>query len=217
MSKTFNFDPEEIAADPIHMMYVLKNRIAEEEFNDEKETMLLDMLDGVLSDKYMEDLEKDIRASFLDSFSELCQNVFESYFYYAEAWIDDTDYRDPTSDTVLDREAVNKELEGIEKPAGIASPKEFRQEITRFVMKHRGNNKGNLPRWDEFEKMRVVIEKKVLASTDEILPVISFSPKRSEEEQKKHNQFVTKMTERGYTTRQTRFLCDWFMRTRKTT
>jgi serine protein kinase len=65
--------------------------------------------------------------------------------------------------------------------------------------------------------MRVVIEKKVLASTDEILPVISFSPKRSEEEQKKHNQFVTKMTERGYTTRQTRFLCDWFMRTRKTT
>ena len=40
---------------------------------------LLKLLDEVLSEKYIESLEKDIRASFLDSFSDLCQNLFETY------------------------------------------------------------------------------------------------------------------------------------------
>lgn len=215
LSKAFNFDSEEIAANPIHLMYILKHNIAEEQFQADREEHLGDILEGVLSEKYIEFLEKDIRASFLDSFSDLCQNTFETYFYYADAWISDNDFRDQATGTLLDREGLNAELEKIEKPAGIANPKDFRNEITMFVVRYKGNNKGNLPKWNEFEKMRAVIEKKVLASTDEILPVISFAPKRSEEEKKKHDQFVNKMRERGYTERQTRFLCEWFMRIRK--
>lgn len=217
LSKTFNFDSEEIAGNPIHLMYVLKNNIAEEQFPDDKEEDLLEILDGVLSDKYLEFLEKDIRASFLESFTDLCQNLFENYFYYADAWTSDSEYRDPDTNTMLNRELLNNELEKIEKPAGIDNPKDFRNDITMFVVRYKGSHKGALPRWNEFEKMRVVIEKKVLASTEEILPVISFSPKRSEEEKKKHDHFVSKMRERGYTERQTRFLCDWFMRVRKST
>lgn len=215
LSKTFNFDPHEIAANPIHLMYVLKTHIAEEEFPEEKETTLLDSLDGVLSERYMEFLEKDITASFLESFTDLCQNVFETYFYYADAWIADTDYRDPDTGTMFDRAALNAELEKIEKPAGIASPKDFRADVAMFVVRYKASHEGKLPRWNEFEKMRQVVEKKVVASTDEILPVISFAPKRSEEDRRKHDQFVSKMKERGYTERQTRYLCEWFMRTRK--
>jgi serine protein kinase len=215
LSKTFNFDNHEIAANPIHLMYVLKTNIAQEEFPEDKETSLLDSLDGVLSEKYKEFLEKDITASFLESFTDLCQNVFETYFYYADAWVADTDYRDPDTGTMFDRAALNAELEKIEKPAGIASPKDFRNDVTMFVVRYKANHEGRLPRWDEFEKMRQVVEKKVVASTDEILPVISFAPKRSEDDKRKHDQFVAKMKERGYTERQTRYLCEWFMRTRK--
>lgn len=215
LSKTFNFDTHEIAANPIHLMYVLKTHIAEEEFNEVKEIGLLDSLDGVLSEKYKEFLEKDITASFLESFTDLCQNVFETYFYYADAWIADADYRDPDTGAMFDRTALNAELEKIEKPAGIASPKDFRNDVAMFVVRYKANHEGKLPRWNEFEKMRQVIEKKVVATTDEILPVISFAPKRSDEDKKKHDQFVNKMKERGYTERQTRYLCEWFMRTRK--
>jgi len=215
LSKTFNYDSEEIAANPIHLIFILKNSIAEEQFDDEKESMLLENLDGVLSDRYLEALEKDIRASFLDSFSDLCQNVFETYFYYADAWSADNEYRDPNTGVMLDRAALNAELEKIEKPAGIANPKDFRNDITMFTVRYKSNNGGKLPRWNDFEKMRQVIEKKVLANTDEILPVISFAPKRSDEEIKKHDQFVSKMELRGYTPRQTRLLSEWFMRIRQ--
>jgi len=215
LSKTFNHDTEEVAANPIHLMYILKKSITEEQFPKDKESELLSTLDGVIMDKYMEYLEKDIRASFLDSFQDLCQNLFDTYFYYADAWVQDSDFRDPNTGVMLDRAALNAELEKMEKPAGIDNPKDFRNDVTMFIIRYRGANKGKLPRWNEYEKMRNIVEKKVLATTDEILPVISFSPKRSDEEKKKHDHFVGRMKDRGYTERQTRLLTEFFMRARK--
>lgn len=215
LSKTFNFDNEEVAANPIHLMFILEEDIVKEQLPNDQEEHLKDILKNTLADKYFEFLEKDIRASFLDSFSDLCQNVFETYFYYADAYNQDNEYRDPATGVLLDQDQLNEELSKIEKPAQIANPKEFRNDIVNFTIRYRAAHGGKLPRWNENEKMRTVIEKKVLATTDEILPVISFMPKRSEEEAKKHQDFVSKMKERGYTERQTKLLCEWFMRVRK--
>ena len=215
LSAAFDQDPEETAANPIHLIYILKTIIPQEQFPEQKEEGLLETLEGVLQEKYMEFLEKDIRASFLESFGDLCQNVFETYFYYADAWVQDKDYRDVDTGTMYDRDMLNKELEKIEKPADINNAKDFRNDITSFVIRYQASHSGKLPHWDSYEKMRLVIEKKVLASTDEILPVISFAPKRSDDEQQKHKRFVELMTKRGYTERQTRLLCEWFMRVRK--
>lgn len=215
LSKVFNYDAEEIGANPIHLMLVLENEIMKEQFPEEKEQELLSSLKGVLQDKYLETLEKDIRASFLESFSDLCQNVFETYCYYADAWVQDTEFRDTNTGVMLGREELNNELEKIEKAAEIVNAKDWRNEITQFVLRYAKNHDGKMPKWNTYEKMRIVIEKKVLATTDEILPVISFQPKKSKEEVEKHDQFVAKMKERGYTERQTRLLCEWFMRVRK--
>ncbi len=215
LSKVFNYDSEEIGANPIHLMLVLENEIMKEQFSEEKEQDLMSMLKGVLQEKYLETLEKDIRASFLESFSDLCQNVFETYCYYADAWVQDTEFRDTNTGVMLTREDLNNELEKIEKAAEITNAKDWRNEITQFVLRYAKNNKGQMPKWNTYEKMRIVIEKKVLATTDEILPVISFQPKKSKEDVEKHDQFVSKMKERGYTERQTRLLCEWFMRIRK--
>ena len=40
-------------------------------------------------------------------------------------------------------------------------------------------------------------------------PVISFNTKTSTDEQKKHDDFVDRMMEKGYTRKQVRLLCEW--------
>jgi len=37
----------------------------------------------------------------------------------------------------------------------------------------------------------------------------------SADEQKKHEDFVTRMVEKGYTAKQVRLLCEWYLRVRK--
>ncbi len=54
----------------------------------------------------------------------------------------------------------------------------------------------------QLRKLRTVIEKKMFSNTEELLPVISFSAKASEEDEKKHANFVSRMVEKGYTEKQ---------------
>jgi serine protein kinase len=103
----------------------------------------------------------------------------------------------------------------MEKPAGIANPKDFRNEVVRFVLREKANNGGVSPKWTSYEKLRVVIEKKMFANTEDLMPVISFTKKSTGDEQKKHDEFVDRMIERGYTARQVRLMVDWWMRYRK--
>ena len=53
------------------------------------------------------------------------------------------------------------------------------------------------------------------SNTEELLPVISFNAKTSTDEQKKHDDFVDRMMEKGYTRKQVRLLCEWYLRVRK--
>jgi len=60
-----------------------------------------------------------------------------------------------------------------------------------------------------------VIEKKMFSNTEELLPVISFNAKASAEDKQKHQNFVTRMDEKGYTEKQVRLLSEWYLRVRK--
>ena len=55
----------------------------------------------------------------------------------------------------------------------------------------------------------------MFASTEDLLPVISFNPKASSEDRQKHQDFVKRMTDRGYTEKQVRLLSEWYLRVRK--
>lgn len=55
----------------------------------------------------------------------------------------------------------------------------------------------------------------MFSNTEELLPVISFNAKTSTDEQKKHDDFVDRMMEKGYTRKQVRLLCEWYLRVRK--
>ena len=84
-----------------------------------------------------------------------------------------------------------------------------------MCIRDRAGNNGRNPAWTSYEKLRAVIEKKMFSNTEELLPVISFNTKSSADEQKKHEDFVTRMVEKGYTAKQVRLLCEWYLRVRK--
>ena len=55
----------------------------------------------------------------------------------------------------------------------------------------------------------------MFSNSEELLPVISFNTKSSNEDRKKHQDFVNRMITKGYTEKQVRLLCDWYLRVRK--
>ena len=143
------------------------------------------------------------------------QNIFDRYVTYADLWMQDQDYRDPNTGEMLDRAALDEELQKIERPAGISNPKDFRQEVVNFVLRARAKNNGENPDWTSYRKLRSVIEKNMFQNTEELLPVISFTAKSNAEEQKKHQDFVQRMTEHGYSPTQVKRVCDWYVRMKK--
>ena len=215
LSTVFNYDQTEVAANPVHLMYVLEQRIAREDFPDETKRKYLEFIKGYLAPRYAEFIGKEIQTAYLESYSEYGQNIFDRYVTYADCWIQDEDFRDPDTGECFDRAALNTELEKIEKPAGIANPKDFRNEIVNFVLRARANNAGKNPAWSSYEKLREVIEKKMFSSTEDLLPVISFNAKASAEDQKKHQNFVDRMVAKGYTEKQVRLLSEWYLRVQK--
>ncbi|MBL8385393.1 MAG: PrkA family serine protein kinase [Burkholderiales bacterium] len=215
LSKVFNFDSAEVAANPVHLMYVLEQQIEREQFPPELEQKYLAFVKEHLAVRYAEFIGKEIQTAYLESYSEYGQNIFDRYVTYADYWIQDQEYRDADTGEIFDRAALNAELEKIEKPAGISNPKDFRNEIVNFVLRARANNGGKNPSWTSYEKLRTVIEKKMFSNTEELLPVVSFNAKASADEQKKHEDFVNRMVSKGYTPKQVRLLCEWYLRVRK--
>lgn len=215
LSRVFNFDSTEVAANPVHLFYVLEQQIEREQFPADVAERYLEHLKGYLIPKYIEFIGKEIQTAYLESYSEYGQNIFDRYVIYADFWIQDQEYRDPETGQLFDRAALNSELEKIEKPAGISNPKDFRNEIVNFVLRAKAKNNGKNPTWTSYEKLRTVIEKKMFSSTEELLPVISFNAKTSTEDQKKHDDFVNRMMEKGYTRKQVRLLSEWYLRVRK--
>ena len=215
LSKVFNYDHTEIAANPVHLLYVLEQQVEQEQFAPEIADKYISFLKGLLAPQYAEFIGKEIQTAYLESYSEYGQNIFDRYVTYADYWIQNEEYRDPDTGESFDRAALNEELEKIEKPAGISNPKDFRNEIVNFVLRARANNEGKNPTWTSYEKLREVIEKKMFSTTEDLLPVISFNAKASQEDQGKHKNFVKRMVDKGYTEKQVRLLSEWYLRVRK--
>ncbi|KUJ85567.1 serine protein kinase PrkA [Ruegeria marisrubri] len=215
LAETFNHDTEELAADPVHLFYVLEQTIKREQFDEETEGRYLGFIKDELSPRYAEFIGNEIQKAYLESYTDYGQNLFDRYIAYADAWIEDLDYKDPDTGQMFDREILEKELAKIEKPAGVANPKDFRNEVVKFVLRARAANDGRNPDWRKYEKLRRVIEKRMFGQIEDLLPVISFGAKRDKETDAKHEEFVDRMVERGYTRRQVRRLVEWYMRVNK--
>ena len=215
LSETFNFDTEEVAADPVHLMYVLEQAIKREQYPKNIEENYLEFIKAELSLRYAETIGKEIQKAYLESYSDYGQNLFDRYIAYADAWIEEQDYKDPDTGQLFNREVLEEELSKIEKPAGVSNGKDFRNEVVKFALRARANNGGENPSWTSYEKLREVIEKRMFGQVEDLLPVISFGSKKDGETDRKHSEFVARLVERGYTHRQVRRLVEWYMRVNK--
>ncbi|MHC9038136.1 PrkA family serine protein kinase, partial [Cobetia marina] len=154
LSKVFNFDASEVAANPVHLLYVLEQRLEQEQLPKETHERYLRFIKEYLAPRYVDFIGKEIQTAYLESYSEYGQNIFDRYVTYADFWIQDQEYRDPETGELLNRQSLNEELEKIEKPAGISNPKDFRHEVVNFVLRARAQNNGMNPGWQSYEKLR---------------------------------------------------------------
>jgi len=196
-------------------MYVLERCIKREQFPEDLEGRYLEFIKSELSPRYAEFIGFEIQKAYLESYSEYGQNLFDRYIAYADAWIEEQDYKDPDTGQVFDRAVLDAELSKVEKPAGIANPKDFRNEVVKFALRARAKNHGKNPSWTSYEKIREVIEKRMFSQVEDLLPVISFGSKKDGATDKQHKEFVERMIDRGYTQRQVRRLVEWYMRVNK--
>ena len=215
LAATFNHDTMEVAADPVHLMYVLEQALRREQLPTDLEKRYIEFIKADLAPRYADFIGHEIQKAYLESYHDYGQNLFDRYVAYADAWIEDQDFKDPDTGQLLDRELLNQELTKIEKPAGIANPKDFRNEVVKFALRSRAGNHGRNPSWTSYEKIREVIERRMFSQVEELLPVISFGSKKDSESEKKHAEFVQRMTARGYTERQVRRLVEWYMRVKQ--
>ncbi|KAB0267369.1 PrkA family serine protein kinase [Microvirga brassicacearum] len=212
LAATFNHDTVEVSADPVHLMYVLQQALHREQLPPETEKRYLEFIKAELAPRYAEFIGHEIQKAYLESYHDYGQNLFDRYVDYADAWIEDQDFKDADTGQLLNRELLNQELSKTEKAAGIANPKDFRNEVVKFALRARAANHGRNPSWTSYEKLREVIERRMFSQVEELLPVISFGSKKDTETEKKHGEFVERMLARGYTERQVRRLVEWYMR-----
>jgi len=214
LSRVFNYDPDEIAADPVHLMLVLEEAIRREQYPERIETTYLGFVKNYLQKEYVEFIGSEIQKNYLEAYEDYGQNLFLRYISYADHWMQEIDYKDPDTGQLFNREILNTELEKIEKPAGIANPKDFRNEVVNYVLRQSAKT-GKQVSWLSYEKLRKVIEKKMFSATEELLPIISFGAKATSDDQKKHDDFVSRMVSKGYTAKQVRRLVEFYMRVSK--
>ncbi|MEQ1698379.1 MAG: PrkA family serine protein kinase [Hyphomicrobiaceae bacterium] len=215
LSETFNFDTQEIGADPVHLMYVIEQAVRRDQMPHETEERYLEFIKEDLAPKYAEFIGNEVQKAYLESYHDFGQNLFDRYVAYADAWIEDHDFKDPDTGQLMSRQVLDGELSKVEKPAGIANPKDFRYEVVKFSLRARAKNGGKNPSWTSYEKIRDVIERRMFSQVEELLPVISFGAKKDGDTEKKHQEFVERMVSRGYTPRQVRRLVEWYMRVKK--
>ena len=126
--------PPRSAADPVHLMYVLEQAIRREQLPAETEKRYLEFIKGELAPRYAEFIGNEIQKAYLESYSDYGQNLFDRYVAYADAWIEDQDFKDPDTGPVAqpraaepgadqDREAGgHRQSEGLPQRGGEVQP-----------------------------------------------------------------------------------------------
>lgn len=214
LSKVYNFDSKEIGANPVHLFHILDLMLENEGLAKEVQNKYTSYLNK-LKDKYLEWLEKEISSAYIEAYGEYGQNLFDRYVMQADLWLQNKDYRDPDTGELINQEALNKELERIEHLADISNPRDFRQEVANFCLRYQIQHENKNPPWTSYAKLKKVLEKQMFNKLEDMLPVIGYGKKETKLQEEKHDDFVKRMMSKGYTEKQVRVVCTWFMDRRR--
>lgn len=214
LAQTFNYDSEEVSANPLHLLFTLETKVKGEHVAKEEEDKLLAIIKH-LKDEFKTFFDGEIKKAYIENASEMGQNILDKYVLYTDYVLNEEDYRDPSTNLLETPRDMEKFLEEIEAPANISNKKDFRQEVRAFCLKHQAKNNGKNPSWTSYNKIKDVIEKKIFSQLDDMLPIISNVNQSNSDQKKEHKEFVSRMMKNGYTERQTQILVDWYIKVNK--
>ena len=140
LSETFNFDTDEVAADPVHLMYVLENAIKREQYPEEvPRRSYLDFIKSELSRRVMRSSSaRKSRRPIWKAMASTDKTSLTAIFPMRTPGSRIRTSKIPDTGQLLDRSTLDAELSKIEKPAGIANPKDFRNEVVKFALARAG-------------------------------------------------------------------------------
>ncbi len=217
LTKTYNVNVNkgERAADPVLLMEVLVDRIkADGTIPDDRKKVLTGYVQTTLAQDYKKFITREITEAFTNASDDMCQNMFDRYIAMATAWVDGEEYFDKAGvgGRTMAKDDLEKELAKIEKPANIVNAKDFRNEVTRYVMKQQ--SRGNEVAWHSYEKLASVIRDNLQQAMTGALPIIKFdsATDNDAERAKKHAQFVNNMQDKGYTMPMIQRAVDFYQR-----
>lgn len=214
LAQTFNYDTEEVGANPLHLLLILNDRIKQEHLTTEEETALLTII-TTLYTEFKKSLDKDIKKAYIESYEEYGQNYFDRYVTYADFWLKEDDYRDPVSQLSMTPADLEKYLEEVESAASIGNKKDFRNEVVMYCLRYRAQHNNKNPAWTSYNKIKEVLEAKIFSNLDDMLPIVSSNTQASADEKRHHQDFVKRMVSLGYTPRMVTILVDWYIRASK--
>ena len=182
LAATFNHDTIEVAADPVHLMYVLEQAVRREQLPRRRREALPGVHQGASSRRAMPSSSATRSRRPISNPTTITARTCStatSPMPMPGSRIRTS--RIPIPASCSNRELLNQELTKIEKPAGIANPKDFRNEVVKFALRARASHGGRNPSWTSYEKIREVIERRMFSQVEELLPVISFGSKKDSE------------------------------------
>ncbi len=127
LAATFNHDTTEIAADPVHLMYVLEQSIRREQMPQETEKRYLEFIKGELAPRYAEFIGNEIQKAYLESYHDYGQNLFDRYVSYADAWIEDIDLQRRRHRPVAEPRIAQSGVDESREAGGNCKPEGFPQ------------------------------------------------------------------------------------------
>ena len=64
LSKVFNYDHSEVAANPVHLLHVLETQIEQEQFANDTQARYLRFIKEFLAPRYVEFIGKEIQTAY---------------------------------------------------------------------------------------------------------------------------------------------------------
>jgi serine protein kinase len=124
---------------------VLEQAIKREQYPDDRRSAYLEFIKAELAPRYAEFIGHEIQKAYLESYHDYGRTCSTAMSTMPTRGSRIRTSRIPTRPDA-DRELLNQELSKIEKPAGIANPKDFRNEVVKFTLRRAANNRARTRR-----------------------------------------------------------------------
>jgi len=181
---------------PLNMLESLTKSVKEMDTSVEEKKKYLELIQDTIRKEYNKILEKEILKAFIHSYKEQADSLFNNYIDNAEAYINKSKVKDPTTGEELNPD--EDFMRSIEEQIGISenSAKGFRADVTSYMFYLIRN--GEKIEYTSYEPLKEAVEKKLLSSVKDLSRIITKARVRSKEQNDKYHAMLQEMQNKGY-------------------